>query len=227
MLNLFNPIVSWKLSVRPCPDAESKGVYLMIKQVGRFISVAAAVLCWYVILPVQSVLAAGRELNLDLTEDAQTVPPPSMLGLFFRLMVSLVIIVGLAYLVMRLMRKNMRVLSRAENIKVLDHHSFSLNKGVYITQIAGQVYVLGITDHNINLITEITDSETIERLVIQAREKDEEPIIPPSILEHIMPRLRKTVSGKSSFNVHIQKQIEKLQTMVGPHGNSREDDRDE
>ncbi len=195
----------------------------------RPMSLLAAGICWYIILPVQTVLAASKELNLDTVSDPRVTPMPSMFTLFLRLIVSLVIIVGLAYLTMKLLRKNMQVLSRAANIKVLDQYAFSFNKGVYITQIAGRVYVLGVTDHNINLITEITDQDVVEDIVALAKAKEMEPIIPPSVFQRILPGLfNQRVSGDRSFNAHIQKQIKKLHSIVENRGSSsREDDRNE
>lgn len=180
-------------------------------------------------VPVQIVLAVSQELNLDAVPDPQVTPMPSMFTLFLKLMVSLVIIVGLTYLTMKLLRKNMKVLSRGVSIEVLDQYAFSMNKGVYITQIAGKVYVLGVTDHNISLISEITDQSVIDELVAKAREKEMEPIIPPSILERILPGLSKRPdTGNHSFNQHIQSQIKKLQSMVEQRaGNSRKDDRND
>lgn len=194
----------------------------------RFVAAAAAIAIWYLVLPVQDVLAASKDLNLDLSDDPGVIQPPNMVSLFLRLLVSLVIIVGLAYVAVKVMRKNMKVLTKAESIRVLDHYAFSLNKGVYITYIAGKVYVLGVTDHNINLISEITDRQMADDLMARAIERENEPIIPPSLLERIFPGFQQKVSEKGSFNTHIQKQIKKLQAMVDSRGGrSREDDRDD
>lgn len=200
----------------------------MINRLTRLISALAAGVCWYLIFPARTVLAASKELNLDISEPI-VAPMPSMFTLVLKLVVSLVIIVGLTFLVMRLLRKNMKVLSRGVNINVLDQYAFSLNKAVYITQIADKVYVLGVTDHNINLITEITDRTLISELITRAKEREMEPIIPPSILERILPGLfRQPSSGQKPFNTHVQQQIKKLQSMVDNLGvNSREDDRNE
>lgn len=180
-------------------------------------------------LPAYTALAASQQLNLDAVADPQVTPMPSMVSLFFRLFISLIIIVGLAYLMMKLLRKNMKVLTKGLNINVLDQYAFSINKGIYITQIAGKVYVLGVTDHNINLITEITDEKVIDEIVARAKEREAEPIIPPSLIERILPGvLSQNVSQGNSFNSHIQKQIKKLQKMVDNRGGySREDDNDE
>ncbi len=200
----------------------------MINILTRLISVVLAGTCWYMIVPVQKVLAASGKLNLDTAADPQVAPMPSMFALLLRLIVSLIIIAGLAYLTMKILRRNIKVLSRGANINVLDQYSFSLNKGIFITEIAGRVYVLGVTEHNINLLTEITDPDVIAEIVNRAREKAEEPIIPPRILERLFPNLFQTASGQKSFHEHIQKQIRKLQSMVeNTRGNSREDDRNE
>lgn len=189
----------------------------------------AAGVGFYFMLPVYKVMAVSNELNLDAVADPQVTPMPSIFSLFFRLLVSLLIIGGLAYLMMKLLRKNMRVLSRGVSINVLDQFAFSINKGIYITQIAGKVYVLGVTDHNVNLITEITDENVIEEIVAKAKEREMEPIIPPSIMERILPGfLSQNVSESHSFQSHIQKQIKKLQKMVDYRGgSSREDDKNE
>ncbi len=183
---------------------------------------------WYLVLPTQYVIAASKELNLDAAAEPEAFEMPSMFGLFFRLIFSLLFIVGIAFITMKFLRKNMKVLSSGVNIRVLDQYSFSMNKGVYITQIAGKTYVLGVTDNNISLITEITDQDIIDEIVDKAREKEIEPIIPPGILESILPGVFKGNSQGGNFNKHIQRQIRKLESLVDNRANvSRRDDDNE
>jgi len=188
-----------------------------------------AVLTWYAVLSAEKVLAASRELNLDNIEEPQASPMPSMAVLFIKLVLSLLIIVGLAYLTMRFLRKSMKVSSRGETISVLDQYAFSMNKGIYITQIAGKVYVLGVTDQNISLISEITDEEVIGEMIEKAKAREAEGVIPPGILDQIMPsRLNLPGSRQKSFNEHIKKQIQRLQSITEKRGNiTRGDDGDE
>lgn len=206
-----------------------KGVSLSMGKIIRGFSASAVALGLYFMLPAYAALAASQQLNLDAVADPQITPMPSMVSLFFKLFISLIIIAGLAYLMMKLLRKNMKILSRGLNINVLDQYAFSINKGIYITQITGKVYVLGVTDHNINLITEITDETVINEIVARAKEREAEPIIPPSLIERILPGvLSQNAAQDNSFNAHIQKQIKKLQKMVDNRGgSSREDDNDE
>jgi flagellar protein FliO/FliZ len=201
----------------------------MINILARNLWFLLAAICCNIILPLQTSFAVNKELNLDKIEDPQVTPMPSMFNLFFKLIISLVIIAGLSYLMMKLLRKNMKALSGGVAINVLDQYSFSFNKSIYITQIVGKVYVLGVTENNINMITEITDQEAIDEILERARERELEPVIPPSILERILPNsLLQPESRHQSFSKHIQKQIKKLQSVVEHRGkNSREDERNE
>lgn len=187
-------------------------MYNLLRKIASYF---ICVTCWYIIVPVNSVLAASAALNIDTSLEPQVIQPPSMFSLLIRLVFSLMFISAIAYLTMKLLKKNMKVLSAGVNIKVLDQYAFSVNKGVYITQIAGKIYVLGVTDHNINLLTEVTDSEMIDEIIAKAKEKEMEPIIPAGIMERILPGVfnQKDQVG-NSFNKHIQKQIKKLQTLV-------------
>lgn len=186
-------------------------------------------MCCYLVLSVQKVFAADNELNLGTLKDPEVTPMPSMFALFLKLAVSLVIIVGLSYLTMRLLRKNLRFSSRGENINILDQYSFSLNKGIYITQIAGRIYVLGVTDQNISMITEITDEETVSEIIARAEEREKEGIVPQSIMDRFFSKLVPlSGSGNKSFNEHIKKQIKKLQSITENRQDGfREDDRNE
>ncbi len=198
----------------------------MVNRFTKLVLVLAVGIWWQLMFSARAVLAAAQELNLDLAGDPQVTPMPSMVALFFKLLISLLIIVGLMYLTMKVLRKNMKVLSRGININVLDQYTFSLNKGIYITQIVDKVYVLGVTDQNINLITEIGDQGTINGLVTRAREKETGAVLPPGILERFLPGLfRRPEAKNKDFNFQIQKQISRLQSIVdGPVRRLREDD---
>lgn len=181
----------------------------------------------YAVLFLPTAMAVSEQLNLDTNLEPQVAPMPSMFGLFLRLLISLILISGLAFLTMKFLRRNMQVLSRGVNIKVLDQYAFSMNKGVYITQIADKVYVLGVTDQSINCITVIEDQDIINEMVALAKQREMEPIIPSSILERILPSaLTRSTAGGKPFSTHFQNQIKKLQSIVENRaGNSREEDK--
>lgn len=169
----------------------------------------------FLLSPAGKAFAVSENLNLDTDLEYTPTTMPSFLDVFLRMAVSLIIIALLAYVAAKFFRKNMKVLSKSSSIQVLDQYALSMNKGVYITRIAGKVFALGVTDNSINVITEITDKEIIEELDTLAREREMEPIIPPSILERILPGMAsKGADNEPSFSSHIQDQIKKLQSVV-------------
>ena len=52
--------------------------------------------------------------------------------------------------------------------RVLENLPLGPNRSVCIVEMAGRVFLLGVTDHNINLLGEITDKDLIEHLHTQS-----------------------------------------------------------
>jgi flagellar protein FliO/FliZ len=56
------------------------------------------------------------------------------------------------------------------------------SRGVFVVEVAGKFLVLGVTDHSVNLLQEITDPEAIERLRITT------PSLPPNQFDAVFKR---------------------------------------
>jgi flagellar biosynthetic protein FliO len=55
-------------------------------------------------------------------------------------------------------------LSGQEAIRILSTVGLGTNKFIQIIDVAGKIFLLGVTDNNINLLTEINDKEDIDRI---------------------------------------------------------------
>jgi flagellar protein FliO/FliZ len=167
------------------------------------------------------------KFSSDPTTDAKPYEGPSMAGILFQMVLGTGVVVGLAYIVIKIYKKNSTNTSQSQFINVVDHYNFGLNKGVFITEVGGRVLVLGVTDHSINVVTEIDDPELIKMM----REKAEEQKILGNqtlnpylqLLKGLMP---KQMQNQETFHKHFQNQITKLQGMVNksPNSTTREDD---
>lgn len=105
------------------------------------------------------------DLSLSLEEDSPVpAETPSMLGQLVRLVVSLSLIVGLALVLIRVFAKRAVRLPAAGWMNVVDQVALAPNKGLYLTEIAGKYYVLGVTDHQITKIAEIDNPEVLTGL---------------------------------------------------------------
>ena len=109
---------------------------------------------------------AGQVLpEYDYTEPEFGENRTSYSLLILRTVAVLAVIIIVIYLGFRfLLKSKKRLVSDTEMIKVLATYPISANRLIKVVDIAGKVLVLGVTDSNINLITEVEDKETSDRI---------------------------------------------------------------
>ncbi len=89
---------------------------------------------------------------------------PSMSGLFFRVLISFILIILLLYGVLKLLKKQQEIRLQIQQdrknwIKVYDYQELGTGKGVYLTEIMSKVCILGVTDNNVSLLKEIESED--------------------------------------------------------------------
>jgi flagellar biosynthetic protein FliO len=109
---------------------------------------------------------AGQVLpEYDYTEPEFGENRTSYPLLILRTVAVLAVIIIAIYLVFRFLLKGRnRAVSDTEMIKVLATYPISANRLIKVVDIAGKILVLGVTDSNINLITEVEDKEISDRI---------------------------------------------------------------
>jgi len=75
-----------------------------------------------------------------------------------------VIIIGIFLLFRFLVKKRNRIVTDTEIIRVHATYPLAANRVIQVVEIAEKMMVLGVSDANINLITELKDKETIDRI---------------------------------------------------------------
>jgi len=113
----------------------------------------------------------------------------STIAYIFTLLLAFSVVIGLAYFTSRALGQKLGQ-GTASNSRVLTTVPLGTNRTLQIVEIAGKVLLLGVTDHSITLLQEITDQEEITKL------RD----IPGS-------------SAGSSFDQVFQRQLASLQVM--------------
>ena len=89
------------------------------------------------------------------------------------LAVLAVIIIGIFLLFRVLVRKRNRLVTDTEIIKVHATFPLAANKLIQVVEIAEKMLVLGVSDANINLITEVQDKETIDRIKVMSSKESQ------------------------------------------------------
>ena len=91
----------------------------------------------------------------------------STLTYIFSLLITFGIVIGLAYFASRFVGQKMKSRLTIGNHKIIATLPLGTNRAVYIVEIAGKFLVLGVTDHTINILQEITDIDEIEKMKVE------------------------------------------------------------
>jgi flagellar biosynthetic protein FliP len=78
--------------------------------------------------------------------------------------ITFAVVIALAFLTSRFLSQKMGRFSGAGDNRVLVSLPLGHNRGVFVVEVAGKFLVLGVTDHCVNYLQEITDPEMIEKL---------------------------------------------------------------
>lgn len=126
-------------------------------------------------MSASSAQAAGYLSGYEEVEPMTTgVSWWSTLAYVISLIAVFAIVLVMAYVFARLVGGKINARMSGQTGKVLENLPLGPNRSVCIVEMAGRVFLLGITDSSINLLTEITDEEEIERLRTEARSLSED-----------------------------------------------------
>ena len=105
-------------------------------------------------------------------QDPSLVAVPSMGATLLRLVLSLLIVIVLAFLVIKFFNGSAFYQIRRW-MRILDQVVIWSNRALLLTEIAGKIYVLGVTDHNITKLLEIDDASKVAQFSAEDLEAEE------------------------------------------------------
>ncbi|MGI6093457.1 MAG: flagellar biosynthetic protein FliO [Veillonellaceae bacterium] len=146
-----------------------------------------------VIMPAGEVWAAettGEYLHYQEPQPSSTSWLANI-AYVFSIIITFAVVIGLAYLTSRFLGQKMGQASANADHRVLATLMLGPNRAIQVVDVAGKVLVLGVTDHNITLLEEITDEARIAGLRQQTA----------------------TQSTPTSFDSVFQRQLASLQQM--------------
>lgn len=105
---------------------------------------------------------------------AEAADSTSLGWTLFKVVISLLVIILLAYLIIRVFGKQVNRRFRGRWLQVLDELIIGPNRGVVLCEIGGRILALGVTDHSINVLFEVNDEHLIKEMLAEgANEHDE------------------------------------------------------
>lgn len=107
--------------------------------------------------------------NLEY-KDPVPVTQFSVGALLFRLVISLVVVIGLAVVLIKLLQRRNLTTSTGHWMRIIDQVGIGPNRALLLTEIAGRIYILAVTDHNISLLLEINDTSQVAAILDESLE---------------------------------------------------------
>lgn len=107
--------------------------------------------------------ANGGYLNYQEPQPASSSSWLSTITYVFSLIITFAVVIGLAYLASRFVGQKIGIMSVSDN-RILSTLVLGPNRSVQVVEVAGKVIVLGVTEHSITLLEEITDEIRLEKI---------------------------------------------------------------
>lgn len=137
--------------------------------------------------------------------------------LIFKTIIILAALVGAFYYFFRFVTKKSGIQTLGRDvIKILSMVPVGQNKYLQVIDLAGKIMVIGVSDSNINLITEINDKDEINRIRLLSSKST--PIQPGGFQEYIVKYIGKLLNRDSnrggsgdSFQHHEDDGLDKME----------------
>lgn len=126
-------------------------------------------------------------------------------ALFFKMIFSLLVVIALAYGVVRFFKKTGGIADTDDPfLRKVAQISLGTGKTVQIVTLLENAYILGVTDNNVNLISKIEDKELVESLNLFAdkNQNTSKPKTFADVLDIFLARGEKTKNAFSSSAKH-------------------------
>ena len=122
---------------------------------------------------------------------------PSTFGLFLRMILVLIAIIGLIYGFVWLLRKTSAPKVKDDlYLREVANLTLSPGKSVRVVSLKDKAYIIGVTDSNINLIAEVEDKELIDAMNLNAEESISEK---PKDFSTVLSMFSKSTSNTENY----------------------------
>lgn len=137
----------------------------------------------------------------------QPVELPSMAGYFFRVLISLIVIIILTYLIINLIKKQNDFQQKQKSwIRIIDYQALGANRGIYLVDMLSAIYVLGVSEGQINILKEIDPND--DNWLIIRENLEQRDVLPLGLVHKLKEGLKNLRSSKEPDNGRFKDQLE-------------------
>lgn len=168
---------------------------------------------------------SGGANDLPPENNLEAAELPSVASLFFKIMVSLLVILILTFLILKLIKKQQNYQqNQKEWIQIMDYQALGQNRGIYLLNIFTIPYIVGVTDGQINILKEL-DPQDQEWQEVKGKLERSSEIISPGIQKFLQQGWKSIrYSGQArqpekdvltqDFNDQLQQQLKRTHHLL-------------
>lgn len=156
-------------------------------------AVCASIL--YCAIPANAVPIKSEKdkVQLDYREPEKT-ETPSVFWMVVQMFLALGLIVFLAWGFIQLLGRRLNNKLQGRWIRVVDEVMLGQNRGIVAMEIGGHAFLVGVTDHNISMLLEISDPKLVEDMIAAGFEEPAQA----DALGVIVNRIREQFSSQAN-----------------------------
>jgi flagellar biosynthetic protein FliO len=129
-----------------------------------------------ILLPDAGTGGTGSATGTAVAPQGSAAPPPAVTGVstwdFVRMLIILALVVGVIYLLFWILRRSSgKKIQENDLIRVLGSRSLAGNRALHLIEVGGSVYLVGASDGGVQLISEITEKESLDSVRLKAAEQ--------------------------------------------------------
>lgn len=170
------------------------------------------------------VLAADMDkLNQELDrQQEKTADKPNLALEFVKLLLVLALIVGAAWSVIRLFSRQVASKMQGTWLHVVDEVALGQNRGILLCEVGERIFAVGVTDHNISLLFEVTHPKLLEE-ISQGWENDSSASrsldLPSGLGQQLWQRFRGMKGGvpghsqRQNFHSLMEEQVKRIESL--------------
>lgn len=106
-------------------------------------------------------------LYKDADKPVKALKTPSLGGMLFRMVLSLILITIILYIALRVIKKlnNSNPTFFNRNMKIIDTINIGFKQSIYIVSIMDKIYLFSVSANGVSLIEKVENAEQLEKLI--------------------------------------------------------------
>ena len=154
-------------------------------------------------------IVISDDTGIDSTSASQTYKGPSTVGMFVRMILVLIIVVGLIYGVLWFIKKKTNVVKTDDDyLRRAAYINIAPGKTVEVITLIDKAYLIGVTEDNITLLGEIHDDELIKAMNLSADKKNNTK--KPATFADVLDMFLVKKEGQKNVFSDSEKQVENM-----------------